>query len=83
MRGILFLFAAIILSNSTYSQSTIKGSITSSGKAIPYATVNIKNVEKQILADSSGKFSTQLEAGNYIIEITSSGYQLLSKKIAD
>ena len=82
MRGILFLFAAIILTNSTYSQSSIKGSITSSGKAIPYATVNIKNVEKQILADSSGKFSTQLEAGNYIIEITSSGYQLLSKKIA-
>ena len=82
MRIILFLFAASILSNSTYSQSTIKGSITSSGKAIPYATVQIKRLEKQILADSSGKFSLQLKAGNYTIEITSSGYQPLSKNIA-
>lgn len=82
MRIILFLFAASILSNSTYSQSTIKGSITSSGKAIPYATVQIKRLEKQILADSSGKFSLQLKAGNYTIEITSSGYQSLSKNIA-
>lgn len=81
MRGILFLFAAAILSISTYSQSTIKGSITSSGKVIPFATVHIKNLEKIILADSSGKFSTQIEAGTHIIEITSTGYQLMSKKI--
>jgi hypothetical protein len=34
MRGIIFLFAAIILTNSTYSQSTTKGSISSSGYQI-------------------------------------------------
>ena len=66
MRGILFLFGAAILSISTYSRSTIKGSITSSSKAIPFATVLIKNLEKSILADSSGKFSTQIEAGTHL-----------------
>jgi iron complex outermembrane receptor protein len=81
MRLFLFLFAASILCNSAYSQSTIKGSITSAKKSIPFATVNFKNIDKSILADSSGNFSKQLEAGSYIIEVTSAGYQLMSKKI--
>ena len=72
---------------------TIKGTVKdSAGKAVPYASVNLRNsVSKRIIGyavtDAGGAYTLQIPAGTpvsgLVVEATSIGYKTLSRPIAD
>jgi hypothetical protein len=83
---------AVLLSIPGFSQ-TIKGTVTdSTGKAVPYASVNLRNsVTNRIIGfavtDAVGAYTLQIPANiplsGLLIEVTSIGYKTFSRPIAD
>jgi hypothetical protein len=83
---------ALLLSISGFAQ-TIKGTVTdTAGKAVPYASVNLKNsVTNRIVGfsvtDAFGAYTLPIPASiplsGLLIEVTSIGYKTLSRPIAD
>ena len=86
------LVIALLLSMAGFAQ-TIRGTVRdSAGKAVPYATINLKNsVNNRIIGyavtDAGGAYTLQIPAGTplsgLVIEATSIGYKTLSHPIAD
>ena len=86
------LVIALMLSTAGFAQ-TIRGTVRdSAGKAVPYASINLKNsVDNRIIGyavtNPSGAYNLQIPAGTplngLIIEATSIGYKTLSRPIAD
>ncbi len=87
-----FLVVALLLSMAGFGQ-TIRGTVTdSAGKAVPYASVNLKNaVNNRIVgfavSDGGGAYTLPIPAGTplsgLVIEVTSIGYATRSRPIAD
>jgi hypothetical protein len=83
---------ALLLSIAGFAQ-TIRGKVTdSAGRAVPYASVNLKNsVTNRIVAyavtDTGGAYHLQIPAGTplngLVVEATSIGYKTRSRPIAD
>jgi hypothetical protein len=83
---------AVLLSIPGFAQ-TIKGTVTdSTGKAVPYASVNLRNsVTNRIIGfavtDAVGAYTLQIPANiplsGLLIEVTSIGYKAFSRPIAD
>jgi TonB-dependent receptor len=75
-----FLFFAI---NAIAQNSGIKGIVIDekNGQPIPGATVSIKGTNKSEITDSEGNFILHVIAGNYIIKVSSIGYD--SKEVTD
>jgi hypothetical protein len=83
---------ALLLSIASFAQ-TIRGKVTDSGgKAVPYASVNLKNsVTNRIVGfavtDAGGAYALQIPAGaplsGLLIEVTSIGYATRSRPITD
>lgn len=83
---ILLFFANAIAQNSTVTISgLIDDSITK--ETIPYANVILKSVKDQnirvgTISDEEGRFHfTSIPSGNYILEISFTGYKILQKKV--
>ena len=86
------LVIALLLSIAGFTQ-TIRGTVgDSAGKAVPYATINLKNsVNNRIIgyavADAGGAYTLQIPAGTplsgLVIEATSIGYKTLSRPVTD
>ena len=83
---------ALLLSMAGFAQ-TLKGTVKdSAGKAVPYASVNLRNsVNHRIIGfavtDTGGAFTLQIPAGTplsgLLMEVTSIGYKTFSRPIAD
>ncbi|HEV7782393.1 MAG TPA: DUF5686 and carboxypeptidase regulatory-like domain-containing protein [Chitinophagaceae bacterium] len=82
MRQTLFFFFVLtIYSGIAYSQK-IKGTVTdNNGRILPYASVFIKENNKGTNANSEGKYSLKLEAGNYTLVCQYVGYKKEERKI--
>lgn len=77
----LLLLILLISSWCTYGQSaTVKGTISDNGNPVPQATVSLlkaadSSLVKAELADDSGNYSINtIDAGNYLIAVTTIGY---------
>ncbi|HMH24816.1 MAG TPA: carboxypeptidase-like regulatory domain-containing protein [Puia sp.] len=86
------LLIALLLSIAGLAQN-IRGAVRdSTGKAVPFASINLRNsVNNRIIAyavtDAGGAYTLQIPAGTplsgLVIEATSIGYKTLSRPIAD
>ena len=79
-----FLLAVFILTSfNVFSQQiTISGKITDEqNKAIPFASVYIKNTTKGTSANSEGEYTLQLKPGTYDVQYKAVGYKQESKKL--
>jgi hypothetical protein len=86
------LVIALLLSMAGFAQ-TIRGTVRdSAGKAVPYATINLKNsVNNRIIGyavtDAGGAYALQMPAGTplsgLVIEATSIGYKTLTRPVTD
>src|SRR5665213_152705 len=76
-----FLF--LLICSSLFSQQiTITGRIIDeNNKAIPFASVYIKNTTRGTSANSEGEYVLQLKAGTYEVQYKAVGYQQESRKI--
>src|SRR5665213_1119397 len=76
---ILFFFTIL---KAFSQQVTISGKITDeNNKAIPFASVYIKNTTKGTSANSEGEYILQLSAGTYEVQYKAVGYKQESHKI--
>lgn len=92
IKGAGLLVVVLLLSMTGFGQ-TIKGTVKdSSGKAIPYASVNLRHsVNNRIIGyavtDVGGAYSLSIPTGTpvsgLVIEVTSIGYKTLSRRVAD
>ncbi|ASU35886.1 DUF5686 and carboxypeptidase regulatory-like domain-containing protein [Mucilaginibacter xinganensis] len=73
----------IALYFSAFAQTvTISGRVTDDhNKAIPFASIYIKNTTKGTSANSEGEYGLQLKPGTYDVQYKAVGYQQLSRKI--
>ncbi|MCR8557957.1 DUF5686 and carboxypeptidase regulatory-like domain-containing protein [Mucilaginibacter sp. BJC16-A38] len=73
----------ILISFNIFSQTvTISGKITDEqNKAIPFASIYIKNTTKGTSANSEGEYGLQLKPGTYDVQYKAVGYRQQSRKI--
>jgi len=86
------LVIALLLSMAGFAQ-TIRGTVRdSAGKAVPYATINLKNsVNNRVIGyavtDAGGAYTLQIPAGTplsgLVIEATSISYKTLTRPVTD
>ncbi|WP_299385170.1 TonB-dependent receptor [uncultured Lacinutrix sp.] len=74
----------ILIVQFSFSQAALKGSIVNqNNESIPFASVIIKNTNYGASADADGNFKINaIEAGDYILKISSVGYTTLEYAIA-
>lgn len=92
IKAVSLLVIGLLLSIAGFAQH-IKGTVRdSAGKAVPYASVNLRNsVNNAIIgyavADAGGAYTLRIPAGTplsgLVIEATSIGYKTLSRPITD
>src|SRR6185437_2133345 len=72
------------ISNSLFGQQvTITGKITDEqNKAVPFASVYIKNTTKGTSANSEGEYVLQVKAGIYELQYKAIGYQQEARKVS-
>jgi len=81
MKQTFFIFIFSLFSLITFSQK-IKGNVTdNNGKTLPFASVFIKENNKGTNANSEGKYSLKLEAGQYTLVCQYVGYKKEERKI--
>lgn len=72
------LFFTII----SFSQTNIKGKITSLNKALPFATIFIKELNKGTSADENGFYLFEnIPDGKYLMQFSYTGYKVVTKTI--
>ena len=83
MKLSFLLTVFIFISSHVFSQQiTISGKITDEqNKAIPFASVYIKNTTKGTSANSEGEYTLQLKPGTYDVQYKAVGYKQESKKL--
>lgn len=62
-------------------QSFIEGIVSDKNGKIPFANIEIKEIQTGTAADADGYFKLELPSGNYIIEVSAMGYHKFKKKI--
>src|SRR5476651_262340 len=83
MKFALSFSLVLLLSLRSFSQQvTVSGKITdNNNKAIPFASVYIKNTTKGTSANSEGEYILQLKPGSYEVRYKAVGYKQESRKI--
>lgn len=80
----LFTFIALIFSLPSFAQSTgkVEGFVKGkNGEALPGATIKVVGRNSNAIADSKGKFSFTLPAGDYTLEVGYVGYSNAKAKV--
>ena len=79
----IFIFLGIFMLISGFCQAQVViGNIQDENhKAIPYATIFVKETKAGTITNSNGDFVLQLAAGNYHLSVRSMGYLPLEKNI--
>ena len=84
LRFVYILLAYILASQNLYAQNKLYGSIKESQtkQGIKAATIYIDNLKLGISADKDGNYKIEnIKSGNYLIEISSIGYQNITKRV--
>src|SRR6185437_4546214 len=77
---LFFLLPAIAFSQEMYKISGyVKDSTT--GEAMPAASIAIKEINRGTISNDDGSFSIQLPPGKYTVEVTYLGYRVMQKKV--
>ena len=63
------------------AQGYIEGSISDHKGKIPFANIQVKDLNIGIAADAEGNFTIEAPAGNFSLEVTAMGYHKFKKKI--
>ncbi len=74
---VMFLTASSIM----FGQSTVSGVVTGEGEPLIGATVKIVGTAAGTVTDFDGKYTLDLEPGDYILEATYTGYTALQQAI--
>ncbi|MBW2937989.1 TonB-dependent receptor [Aureisphaera sp. CAU 1614] len=83
MKNIYSLFGLLFISQLTFSQATLEGSIVDENNQSVLATVYLPQIEKGAVSDVNGKYLvTQIPNGNYTVIISALGYETLSFKLS-
>ncbi|MES2279739.1 MAG: DUF5686 and carboxypeptidase regulatory-like domain-containing protein [Bacteroidota bacterium] len=83
MRTLLLLTVALIFSTTLFAQqSGVSGAITDeAGRPVPFVSVHIKNTTRGTSANSEGKYTLQLNPGQYELLYKAIGYKQESRTI--
>src|SRR5476651_873707 len=83
MKFTLPFILSILFCSAVFSQqATLSGKITDDQhKAIPFASIYIKNTTKGTSANSEGEYTLQLKPGNYEVQYKAVGYHTESRKV--
>jgi hypothetical protein len=83
MKFTLSFILSILFCSAVFSQQvTLSGKITDDQhKAIPFASIYIKNTTKGTSANSEGEYTLQLKPGNYEVQYKAVGYHTESRKV--
>lgn len=72
MRHLLFLAITCLFSvNQLHGQTQIELKISQSGKAVPFATVIVKEINQTFISDSLGNLKLSLQKGTFTLKIQS------------
>jgi iron complex outermembrane receptor protein len=85
MRWVLLLLIMIcgFAFPATAQTATVRGSVTSENRPVPYASVALKGTGIGTTADSVGIFSMEnIPAGNYIIQVSFVGYEPFERPVS-
>ncbi|WP_282072077.1 TonB-dependent receptor [Polaribacter atrinae] len=76
----LFLFAGMLANAQTF---TLNGKVVDENNdSLPGATILVKETKKGISTDFDGKFSVNLNKGDYTIQVSFIGYKTVSKTVS-
>ena len=75
------LFLTIVGIQLIQAQGFIEGSISDYKGKIPFANIQLKNLNIGTSADAYGYFTLEAPAGDYNLEVTAMGYHKFMKKI--
>ncbi|WP_341221706.1 TonB-dependent receptor [Polaribacter atrinae] len=76
----LFLFASILVNAQTF---TLNGKVVDENNdSLPGATILVKETKKGTSTDFDGKFSVNLNKGDYTIQVSFIGYKTVSKTVS-
>jgi len=82
MRSTLLFTIILLFSCSAFAQVSLSGRVTDvQNKAIPFASVYIKNTTKGTSANSEGEYILQLKPGIYEVQYKAVGFRQESRKI--
>jgi len=82
MKAKIFTLLLFVIVSNSFSQTTIKGKITSSNQALAYASLYIKEINKGEQTDENGNFIIKnITHGNYTLIASYIGYKTSTKKI--
>jgi len=83
MRSALLTTFLLLFSISLFAQeATISGKIIAEGgKAVPFATVYVKNTTKGTSANSEGEYSINLKTGSYEVQFKALGFRQESRTV--
>jgi len=82
MKKVIITFFIIIQScQNTQAQCFIEGNVSDYKVEIPFANIELKELNVGTSSDSNGYFKLEAPAGNHIIEVTAIGYHKFKKKI--
>jgi outer membrane receptor for ferrienterochelin and colicins len=82
MRTLAILIITILLHAEAFSQCTIKGKVTSSGRGVPFAAIGISNTSIGTTADVNGNYLLKnVPAGAHELKVTAVGFETLVHKI--
>ncbi len=80
LNRIIFSLALLFSVAVAWSQGRITGTVTSDGEPVPFATVKL-SADQGTLTDQSGKFELALPYGDYMLKISSIGFESLSRAV--
>src|SRR5258706_15704120 len=83
MRKLMTFIAAFVIANPVFSQVTIQGKVKDTrGKAVPGASVSLKDTYDGTVADSLGKYKfSTTEKGEQTLLVSNIGYKSFEQKI--
>ncbi len=79
--GLYFLFLPFLNLYSQDQAAGLKGRITFSNEAVPFAYIVVKNGVKGTTSDSKGYYNLELSPEKYNIQVSSQGFRTVNKEI--
>ena len=81
---VLILFSVNLICVAQHNSNikhTIKGTVTSNGTAVSFATVVIKNTANGTVCDENGVYTLKSNHGEFILQVQAVGYRTIEKNI--
>ncbi len=85
MKNILILICTCMMTQTSFAQFEINGTIKDKNGTLAFATVTLLDTTQIVsydISDDNGKFSLKAAGGNYILEVNILGYETKKDKIS-